>query len=106
LADEALYTPTADNLLVELEPDAQRTASGLLLPQAPEVRDRAQFGRVVAVGAGRVTRRGARIACEVAVGQRVALKRARGTEFQAGGKQFAIIREEHLLAIVPHEPKV
>ncbi|KPC98181.1 10 kDa chaperonin [Geobacillus sp. BCO2] len=63
-------------------------------------KEKPQEGRVVAVGAGRVLDNGQRIAPEVEVGDRIIFSKYAGTEVKYDGKEYLILRESDILAVV------
>ena len=86
--------PLADRVLVKRIEDAGKTAGGLYIPEA--AKEKAQTGKVVAVGAGRFDKDGARVPLDVAVGQTVYFGKYAGTE---AGDDYLIIREDEILGI-------
>jgi len=95
-----MLRPIGDYVLVELEDEAERTPGGIVLPEALEERNkpRAQWGRVEAVGPGRISRKGVLIAPQVEPGERVCFDRFRGTEMVVNGKRLLLLRGQDVLA--------
>jgi chaperonin GroES len=95
-----MLEPIRDYVLVELEPEERQTAAGVLLPETLEERKkpRAQWGRVVAAGPGRISRKGVRLPTEVEPGDRVCFDRFAGTEMLASGRRMVLIGASELLA--------
>jgi len=91
--------PLVGQVLIRIEPDSDTTESGLILPQRRDIQERTQVGRVIEAG-GLRTRSGVVVPSEPQPGDRVILKRARGTEFKVDGVPHAIIPEEHILAVI------
>jgi chaperonin GroES len=87
--------PLGDRVLVKRLEQAERTASGLYIPDA--AKEKAQTGQVLAVGAGRLDTAGKVIPMHVTVGDVVYFGKYSGTE---AGPDYLIIREEELLGIV------
>jgi len=81
--------------LVETE---EKTASGIVLPDT--AKEKPQEGKVVAVGTGRVLENGERVALEVADGDRIISSKYAGTEVKYEGKEYLILRENDILAII------
>ena len=55
---------------------------------------------VIAVGAGRVLDNGTRVAPEVKVGEEVVFAKYSGTEFKLDGKEYLILSERDVLAVL------
>jgi chaperonin GroES len=81
--------PLASMVLVELEKAAEKTQSGLLLPE--EARDKMNVGRIVAVGPE---------VEHVAAGDRVIYRIYSGSEIEWMGVEYLLIKEEDLQAKV------
>ncbi|OIO95463.1 MAG: co-chaperone GroES [Anaerolineae bacterium CG2_30_64_16] len=90
--------PLADRLVVEPIEQEEVTAGGIILPET--AKEKPQQGKVIAAGPGRVDDKGARVAMEVAVGNRVLYAKYSGTEIKLDGKKVLILRESDILAIV------
>ena len=74
------------------------TKSGILLPDTSK--ERPQRGEVLAVGDGRLTDEGERIAMTLAVGDMVLFAKYGGTEFKLEDDELLILSEKDILAIV------
>jgi len=90
--------PLGDRVVIELVEAEERTASGLVLPDT--AKEKPQEGRVVAVGSGRVLDSGERVAVEVKTGDRIIFSKYAGTEVKYEGKEYLILRESDILAVV------
>jgi chaperonin GroES len=93
-----LLKPLGDRIIIELVETEEKTASGIVLPDT--AKEKPQEGRVVAVGTGRVLDNGERVALEVAQGDRIIFSKYAGTEVKYEGKEYLILRENDILAIV------
>ena len=93
-----MIKPLGDRVVIELVEQEETTASGIVLPDS--AKEKPQEGKVVAVGSGRVTDSGERIALEVAEGDRIIFSKFAGTEVKYDGKEYLILRESDILAIV------
>lgn len=89
--------PLADNILIEPLDREQTTPSGIVIPDT--AKEKPQEGKVVAVGSGR-TIEGEVIKPEVKEGDRVLYKKWGGNEVKIDGKEYLIVREEDILAVV------
>ncbi|HLT59065.1 MAG: co-chaperone GroES [Limnochordales bacterium] len=90
--------PLADRVIVEPIEEEERTAGGIYLPDT--AKERPQQGKVIAVGPGRINDKGHRIEMTVKAGDRVVYSKYAGTEVQVGDKEYLILSESDILAIV------
>jgi len=88
--------PLADRLVVKPIEREEVTKSGIVLPDT--ARERPQEGEVIAVGPGRLSDDGKRIAMEVKVGDRVVYTKYGGTEIKIEEEELVILRESDILA--------
>ena len=93
-----MIKPLGDRVVIELVEQEETTASGIVLPDS--AKEKPQEGRVVAVGSGRVTENGEKVALEVAEGDRIIFSKFAGTEVKYEGTEYLILRENDILAIV------
>jgi chaperonin GroES len=87
--------PLYDRILVERIQEDEKTPGGIVIPST--AKEKAQIGKVLAVGAGRVTPEGTLVPLAVKVGDQVFFAKYAGTE---AGENQIIIREEDVLGIV------
>jgi chaperonin GroES len=90
--------PLGDRVVVEPVEQAEQTASGIFLPET--AKEKPQEGRIVAAGPGARKESGERIPMEVQVGDIVLYAKYSGTNIKLDGKEFLILRETDVLAIV------
>ncbi|MGO4890521.1 co-chaperone GroES [Anaerobacillus sp. MEB173] len=93
-----MLKPLGDRIVIEQVETEEKTASGIVLPDS--AKEKPQEGRVVAVGTGRVTDKGERIPLEVAAGDAVIFSKYAGTEVKYEGKEYLILRESDVLAVI------
>jgi chaperonin GroES len=91
-------SPLADRIVVKPLEDTETMRGGLYIPDT--AKEKPQQGEVVAVGPGKMTDDGKRIAPEVKEGDRVLYGKYSGTEVNLGDDQYLILRESDVLAIV------
>ena len=86
-------TPLADRVLVEPAAAETTTASGIIIPDTAQ--EKPQKGSIVAVGSGKKDE-----PMTVKVGDTVLYGKYSGTELKLEGKDFLIMREADILAII------
>ena len=88
--------PLADRLVVRPIEREEVTKGGIVLPDT--VREKPQEGEVLAVGPGRLSEDGKRIAMDVKVGDVVIYAKYGGTEIKIEDEDLMILRESDILA--------
>lgn len=90
------YQPLGDRVIVEPEAAEQTTKSGIVLPDTAQ--EKPQRGKVLAVGAGRVTDDGKKVPMNVQEGDVVIYAKYGGTELKHEGIEYLIVKESDILA--------
>ena len=90
--------PLGDRVLVQAL-QAEETVGGIIIPDTA-TKEKPQQGTVVAVGPGRMSDEGNRIAPEVKSGDTVLFGKYSGTEIEVDGEEFMILREADILAVL------
>lgn len=93
-----MLKPLGDRVVIELVETEEKTASGIVLPDT--AKEKPQEGKIVAVGTGRVLDSGERVAPEVKEGDRIIFSKYAGTEVKYEGKEYLILRESDILAVI------
>lgn len=91
-------TPLDDRVVVEVLEAEEKTSGGVLLPDS--AKEKPQRGRITAVGPGRLSDSGERMAMSVEVGDEVIFGRYSGNDIELDGKELKIMRESDILAKV------
>ncbi len=94
----SLLKPLGDRIIIEQIQSEEKTASGIVLPDSAQ--EKPQEGKVVAVGTGRVTDNGEKVALEVKEGDSIIFSKYAGTEVKYEGTDYLILRESDVLAII------
>jgi len=89
--------PLGDRVLVEPKKEGEEKIGSLYVPDT--AKEKPQEGTVVAVGSGRYED-GKLVAPEVKVGDKVLYGKYSGTEIKQGGKEYLIVRESDILAVI------
>ncbi|MDP2913401.1 MAG: co-chaperone GroES [Candidatus Omnitrophota bacterium] len=90
--------PLADRIMVEVLEAKEVTKGGIVLPDT--AKEKPQEAEVVAVGKGKVSDEGKTISPEVKPGDKIMFGKYSGTEVTLDGKEYLILKEEDILAIV------
>lgn len=90
--------PLADRILVKVLEAKEITKGGIVLPDTAQ--EKPQEAEVVAVGKGKVTIEGKVVTPEVKAGDKILFGKYSGTEITMDGKEYLILKEEDILAIV------
>lgn len=90
---EIKIKPLADRVLVEVAPAEEKTASGIIIPDT--AKEKPQQGTVVAIGAGKKDE-----PLTVKVGDKILYGKYSGTEIAHDGKEYLIMRESDIFAII------
>ena len=91
--------PLGDRVLLTVLEAESKTKGGILLPDT--AKEKPQEGEVVAVGKGKVSEDGKVKPLEVKAGDRILFAKYSGTEVTTkDGKEYLIVKEEDILAIV------
>jgi len=88
--------PLADRLVVKPIEREEVTSGGIVLPDT--VKEKPQEGKVLAVGPGRLSDEGKRIAVDIKVGDIVIYAKYGGTEIKIDSEDLVILRESDILA--------
>jgi chaperonin GroES len=88
--------PLADRLVVKPTQKEEKTKGGIFLPDT--AKEKPQEGEVIAVGPGRMTDEGKRIAMDLKVGDQVIYSKYGGSEIKIDDVEMIILRESDILA--------
>ncbi len=90
--------PLGDRMVIKPIEQEEVTSSGIYLPET--AKEKPQQGNVISVGPGARDEDGERIAMDVSVGDVVLYAKYSGTTIKLEGKEYLILRENDVLAIV------
>ncbi len=96
MARMAKIEPLGDRVVIKPTPKEEVSKGGIVLPDTAQ--ERPQEGKIIAVGPGRLTEEGKRIAMEVKKGDKVIYSKYAGTEFKVDDEELVIMREADILA--------
>ena len=89
--------PLSDRVVVKLVEAEEKTKTGILLTAAAQ--EKPQVAEVVAVGPGGNVD-GKEITMQVKVGDKVLCSQYSGSDFKLDGKEFTIIKQSDILAVL------
>ena len=92
----AKIEPLGDRVVIKPTPKEEVSKGGIVLPDT--AKEKPQEGKIIAVGPGRLTEEGNRIAMDVKKGDKVIYSKYAGTEFKLDGDELIIMREGDILA--------
>lgn len=92
------FRPTDDRVLLQPCEAEQKTAGGIILPDAAQ--EKPQRGTVVGVGPGKMLKSGKRGEMSLAIGDEVFYGRYSGTEVEFDAGNMVVVRESDVLAVI------
>ena len=92
----AKIEPLGDRVVIKPSPKEEISKGGIVLPDTAQ--EKPQEGEIIAVGPGKLTEEGNRIAMEVKKGDKVIYSKYAGTEFKLDDEELVIMREGDILA--------
>jgi chaperonin GroES len=90
--------PLGDRILVEPLEHEVKTKGGIVLPDS--AKEKPQQGKVISVGSGRILDNGQKAPLELKAGDIVIYAKYGGTEYKLGDKEYMILNERDILAVV------
>lgn len=89
------FRPLSNHVWVELVEQEQKTAGGIIIPDA--AKEKTQTAKILAVGEGKRAADGTLIPMQVKVGDTVFFGKYAGTQ---AGESYMILKEEDILGII------
>jgi chaperonin GroES len=93
-----MIKPLADRVLIEPAVAETQTKSGIYIPD--NAKEKPMQGTIIAMGPGKRNEKGELIAPEVKVGDVVLYGKYSGTEVTVDGKNYLIVRESDIFAVL------
>lgn len=91
--------PLGDRVLVELIEEGEEVKKGgIIIPDT--AKEKPQEGKVIAIGTGKLDDNGKKIPFNVKKGDRILMPKYGGTEVKIDDKEYQIVREEDILAVI------
>lgn len=90
--------PLSNHIFVETFNEEKTTKGGIFIPASSE--EKPIIGKVVAVGPGKTTDEGKLILLNVKIGDKVLFTKYTPNEVKVDDKEYLVIREDDILAII------
>ena len=90
--------PLHDRIMVERLEEQEVKRGGIIIPDT--AKEKPQEGKVIAVGNGKVGDDGKKIPLDVKAGDKILFGKYSGSEVKIDDKEYLIMREEDVLAIL------
>ncbi len=92
------FRPLHDRVLVRRIEEEEKTASGIIIPDA--AKEKPMEGEIIAVGPGARDENGALQALDVKAGDRILFGKWSGTEVKMNGEELLIMKESDIMGII------
>ena len=90
--------PLHDRIMVERLEEKEVKKGGIIIPDT--AKEKPQEGKVIAAGNGKVGDNGKKIPLDVKAGDKILFGKYSGSEVKIDDKEYLIMREEDILAIL------
>ena len=90
--------PLHDRVIIRRVDEDTTTSGGIIIPDS--AKEKPQEGKVIAVGTGKIDEDGKKVPFNVKKGDVVLMPKYGGTEVKVDGKEYQIMREDDILAII------
>ena len=90
--------PLDDRVVVKPQDAQEKTAGGIVLPNAAQ--EKPMMGKIVEVGTGKLLDDGSRAKMSVKKGQVIVYGKYGGSDIEIDGAEYKILRESEILGIV------
>lgn len=92
------FRPLHDRVVVRRVESEAKTKGGIIIPDT--AKEKPQEGEIVAVGTGTRDDKGAIVALDVKVGDRVLFGKWSGTEVKLNGEDLLIMKEADIMGVI------
>jgi chaperonin GroES len=90
--------PLHDRLVVRRIEEKETVKGGIIIPDT--AKEKPQEGEVIAVGNGKILDSGTKVPMDVKKGDKVLFGKYSGTDIKVDGKEYLILREDEVLAVI------
>ena len=92
------FRPLHDRIIVQRLDEGEQQIGGIIIPDS--AKEKPQQGKVIAVGAGRITDEGKRIPLDIEAGNVILFGKYSGQEIKLDGEEYLIVKEDEVLAVI------
>ena len=90
--------PLHDRIIVQRIDEGEQKVGGIIIPDS--AKEKPQQGKVVAVGAGKPDKDGKKTPLDVKSGDTILFGKYSGQEIKVEGREYLIMREDEVLAVM------
>jgi chaperonin GroES len=90
--------PLHDRVIVKREAEERKSPGGIVIPDTAA--EKPIFGKVLAVGKGKILENGTVRPLDVKVGDKILFGKYSGTEVKMDGDELVVMREEDVMAVI------
>jgi len=90
--------PLHDRVIVKREEEERKSSGGIVIPDTAT--EKPMFGKVVAVGKGKILENGEIRPLDLKVGDKILFGKYSGTEVKMDGDELVVMREEDVMAVI------
>ena len=90
--------PLHDRLIVKREAEERKSPGGIVIPDTAT--EKPIFGKVLAVGKGKILENGEIRPLDVKVGEKILFGKYSGTEVKMDGQELVVMREDDIMAVI------
>ena len=90
--------PLQDRVIIKRLKEIEATKGGIIIPDT--AKEKPMEGEVIAAGPGKILDDGKRAAMDVKAGDRILFGKYSGTEIKIDDKEYVIMREDEILAVI------
>jgi chaperonin GroES len=90
--------PLHDRIIVRRLDEGEQKIGGIIIPDS--AKEKPQQGKILAVGDGKVTEDGKRIAMDVKPGHVILFGKYSGQDIKIDGEDYLIVKEDEVLAVI------
>jgi chaperonin GroES len=90
--------PLHDRVIVKREAEERKSPGGIVIPDTAT--EKPIFGKVLAIGKGKILENGTVRPLDVKVGDKILFGKYSGTEVKMDGDELVVMREEDVMAVI------
>ncbi len=90
--------PLHDRVIVKREEEERKSSGGIVIPDTAT--EKPMFGKVVAVGKGKILENGDIRPLDLKVGDKILFGKYSGREVKMDGDELVVMREEDVMAVI------